>query len=105
MSKSKGAILLDVAAAAAIMVLVALTLGALFVSTLQIADTAQAVTRGRLLAQAHLELASAGQAPDVLSEASLTSTLTALHSNGISYWQVEVTGEALPKPLAMVRVQ
>ena len=103
--KPRGVVLLDVAAASAIMVLVALTLTGLFVTTLQVMECAQAVTRGRLVAQSHLELARAGLAPELHVEHGLTSELTFVEVNGVIYWQIEVRGTALLKPLRLVASQ
>lgn len=98
----RGYLLLEVAAAAAIIALVSLAVGVAMSSALQIFHSAQAVTRGRLLAASHLEQAAAGIGETNLWDGSLHSTLTTLTGEGYILWQVEVRGPGLLQPLRMV---
>lgn len=101
-SNAKAYILLEVAAAVALIAIVALALSAALISATHISVTSQAVTHGRLLAQCHLEMAAAGVAPAHLYNYNLTSTLTTLEQEGQILWQVEVHGPNLHKPLTVV---
>lgn len=98
----KGYFLLEVTAAAAVIALAATALLGALLAAEQIALTARAVTRGRLLAKAHLEMARAGKAPAVLHRDGLTSTLTVLDWGGSELWQVEVEGDHLFRNLTVV---
>lgn len=102
MVRKKGYILLEVQAAAALIALIALALTAAILSAGQIFQTAQGVTRGRLLAASHLEQAAAGKAETFLREGDFESTLTTIAGDGYSLWQAEVSGPGLKKPLRMV---
>lgn len=95
-------ILLEVAAAAAIIAIAALALSAALITSTQISLAARSVTHGRLLAQSHLEMAAAGVAPTYLHNDNLSSTLTVLEKEGQILWQVEVHGPHLHKPLTVV---
>jgi hypothetical protein len=95
-------ILIEVAAAAAIIAVAALALSAALITATQISLASRAVTHGRLLAKAHLEMAAAGVAPTQLDQGDLTSTLTALEQDGQVLWRVEVRGPNLHKPLTVV---
>ena len=99
---SAGYILLEVMAASAIIALVALALSASLIAATHISDAARAVTRGRFLAQSHLEMAFAGVAPDYLHDGPLVSTLTQIDIEGTVLWQVEIQGPNLHKPLSMI---
>lgn len=99
---TKAYILLEVAAAAAIIAIAALALSAALITSTQISLAARAVTQGRLLAQSHLEMAAAGVAPTYLYNDNLTSTLTIIDYQGQILWQVEVQGPHLHKPLTVV---
>jgi len=99
---SKGYILLEVTAAAAITAIAALSLSAALITAAHISAAAQAVTRGRLLAHSHLEQAAAGVAPTCLSDGPLSSTLTIHDVDGTLLWQVEVRGPNLHKPLKII---
>lgn len=102
MERKKGYILLEVQAAAALIALTALALTAALLGAVRVFQTAEAVTRGRLLAASHLEKAAAGQVGTVLREGELESTLTPLAGDGYCLWQAEVIGPGLNKPLRMV---
>jgi len=99
---SGGYILLEVVAAAAIIAIVALSLSAALIAASHISASARAVTRGRLLAQTHLEQGAAGVAPTHLYADELTSTMTVLELDGVILWQVVVQGPNLHKPLKVV---
>lgn len=97
--RKRGFILLEVIAAAAIIAVAALSLSAALITASQITAAAKAVTRGRLLAQSHLEMARAGVAPEILEESDLISTLILVEDH---LFHIEVQGTNLQKPLTMV---
>lgn len=101
-SRRRGYVLLEVMAAAAVIALVATALFAAMAGALQIFGAARAVSRGRLLAAAHIELAAAGLAGPSLTEGGLTSVLTVLTAEGCTLWQAEVQGPGLAQPLRLV---
>lgn len=98
---NKGTALLETVTAAAIAGIVTLSLAAGLTTALQVASTAHAVTRGRLLAQAHLELALANQGPEELAAAGLVSRLEVHRSEAGTIYVVEVTGGSLLRPLRL----
>lgn len=99
---TKGYILLEVVAASAILVIVALSLSCALISATAITEAARAVTRGRLLARSHLEQAAAGNVPETITDGDLVSVLTVLDWDGTILWQVEVSGGNLHRPLKVV---
>lgn len=95
-------ILMEVAAAAAIIAMAVLALSAALITATHISLASRAVTHGRLLAKSHLEMAAAGVAPARLHDYNLTSTLTTQAQDGQILWRVEVHGPNLHKPLTVV---
>lgn len=93
---------MEVLTAAAIIAVTALALSGALVTVSAITQASRAVTRGRLLAQSHLEQAAAGTAPQVLVDGDLVSILTPLDCDGIILWQAEVNGSYLHKSLKVV---
>lgn len=98
----KGYMLLEVLAATAILAITALSISAALITATSVAGTARAITRGRLLAQSHLEQAAGGNAPLRLDWGNLSSTLKCLEQDGCVLWEVVVQGPDLPCPLKVV---
>lgn len=99
--RNRGMALLETVTAAAIVAAVTLSLAAGLTTAIQVAATADAVTRGRLLAQAHLELTLAGEEMATREEGGLKSRLTVFDADEGIVYQVEITGDGLPRPLRL----
>lgn len=88
--------------AGALLLLVSAALAAVLVTTSQISAAAQAVTKARLLAQSHLEQARVSGETGTIHQDSLTSTAVITEYDGREYWQIEVSGPNLPRPIRLV---
>ena len=97
----KGALLVEAVVASAIAALVVMTVASALTVALEVAGTAQAVTQARLLGQAHMEIALAGEDVSVKQCSGLTSVLSATAIDGQTVYSVTVTGDGLLAPLVL----
>jgi hypothetical protein len=98
----RGSLLMEALVAGALLLLVSAALAAVLIATSQISVAAQSVTKARLLAQSHLaQVRVSGEASSIHQDL-LTSIATIVEHEGRHYWQIEVAGPNLPRPLRLV---